>query len=88
MVRSRQNGELSLITKPGLFVPNIDQDIVEVKKLITLAEYQTMIIADRFGRYHFISGAIHAVPVSQEQFDNKDGALTPANRAIHYAAES
>lgn len=66
MVRSRENGELSLITKPGLFVPSIDQDIVEVKKLITLAEYQTMIIADRYGRYHFISGAIRAVPVASQ----------------------
>jgi len=88
MVRSRQNGELSLITKPGLFVPSIDQDIVEVKKLITLAEYQTMIIADRFGRYHFISGAIHAVPVREEHFDTNGGALIPSNKGIHFAAES
>jgi len=88
MVRSRQNGELSLITKPGLFVPGIDQDIVEVKKLITLAEYQTMIIADRFGRYHFISGAIHAVPVETKQLKPVGDTVGAGSKTAVMFAES
>ena len=50
------------------FLPS-DDDIVKVQKLITLAEYQTMIIKDRFGQYHFVSGAIQAQPMSEQTND-------------------
>jgi hypothetical protein len=64
LVRSRKNGDLKLRTKHGMYFPSIDEDIVKVQKLITLAEYQTMIIEDRFGQYHFVSGAIQAQPLT------------------------
>merc|ERR1711871_104793 len=64
LVRSRTTGNLSLRTKHGMYFPSIDEDIVKVQKLITLAEYQTMIIEDRFGQYHFVSGAIQAQPLT------------------------
>jgi hypothetical protein len=67
LVRSRTTGNLSLRTEHGMYFPSIDEDIVKVQKLITLAEYQTMIIEDRFGQYHFVSGAIQAQPLSSKQ---------------------
>jgi len=67
LVRSRKTGDLRLHTKHGMYFPSIDEDIVKVQKLITLAEYQTMIITDRFGQYHFVSGAIQAQPLILKQ---------------------
>jgi len=67
LVRSRKTGDLRLHTKHGMYFPSIDEDIVKVQKLITLAEYQTMIITDRFGQYHFVSGAIQAQPLVLKQ---------------------
>ena len=52
-----------------MYFPSTDDDIVKVQKLITLAEYQTMIIKDRFGQYHFVSGAIQAQPMSEQTND-------------------
>lgn len=66
LVRSRKTGDLRLHTKHGMYFPSIDDDIVKVQKLITLAEYQTMIIKDRFGQYHFVSGAIQAQPMLEQ----------------------
>merc|ERR1711871_371551 len=73
LVRSRKNGDLKLRTKHGMYFPSIDEDIVKVQKLITLAEYQTMIIEDRFGQYHFVSGAIQAQPLSSKQHTTSTG---------------
>jgi len=68
LVRSRETGNMRLVTVPGLFVPTAEDDIVRVEKLVKLAEYQTVIIADRYGQYHFISGAIQATPYDGNGF--------------------
>lgn len=69
LLRSRKTGDLRLHTQHGMYFPSTDDDIVKVQKLITLAEYQTMVIKDRFGQYHFVSGAIQAQPMSEQTND-------------------
>merc|ERR1711943_153677 len=79
-------------TQHGMYFPSIDDDIVKVQKLITLAEYQTMIIKDRFGQYHFVSGAIQAQPMSGQtndegkhdfdQHENVESKMTDNNDAL------
>lgn len=79
LVRSRETGNLRLVTTPGLFFPPPTDDIVKVQKLVKLAEYQTVIIADRFGEYHFVSGAIRATPLdasSAAEVSGKDVLVT------------
>merc|ERR1712167_423438 len=55
----------------------------KVQKLITLAEYQTMIIEDRFGQYHFVTGAIQAQPLRISDSTGLNDVLTKyANETI------
>ena len=58
LVRDMATGQLQLVTERGLFIPNKDQDIVNVQKRIKLADYETAIVKDQWGSYHFISGAL------------------------------
>ena len=92
LLRSRKTGDLRLHTQHGMYFPSTDDDIVKVQKLITLAEYQTMIIKDRFGQYHFVSGAIQAQPMSGQtndegkhdfdQHENVESKMTDNNDAL------
>jgi len=82
LVRSRETGNMRLVTTPGLFFPAPADDIVRVEKLVKLAEYQTVIIADRYGQYHFISGAIHATPWPENDTHGKNQDIQKTEKAI------
>lgn len=55
LVRNKRNGQQHLVTEKMLFVPDDDEDIMEVRKLVKLAEYEACIIRDKTGKdiFHF-----------------------------------
>ena len=67
-VRSKRTGELSLISSlirvhdrtataaEGLFIPKPEEEIIQVQKLIKLADYECMIIANASGELSFYYG--------------------------------
>lgn len=56
LVRSLSTGQLRLATEKQLFVPKHDEVIQEVRKLVTLADNEAMIIKDKDGNYHYHYG--------------------------------
>eukprot|EP00163_Fabomonas_tropica_P029974 TRINITY_DN6624_c0_g2_i2.p1 TRINITY_DN6624_c0_g2~~TRINITY_DN6624_c0_g2_i2.p1 ORF type:complete len:617 (-),score=96.21 TRINITY_DN6624_c0_g2_i2:185-2035(-) len=56
VVRNTKEGQLRLVTNRGLFIPGPEEEIEEIRELIKLADYETVIIMDREGRYTFRSG--------------------------------
>lgn len=56
-IRDVETGEESLITQPQKYVPSAPNiQIVEVKELIKLAPYESMVLIDRDGKLSFKSG--------------------------------
>jgi len=55
LVRDKRTGQQHLFTKKKLFVPSDDEEVMEVRKLIKLAEYEACIVRDKTGRdiFHF-----------------------------------
>eukprot|EP01130_Rhizamoeba_saxonica_P006879 TRINITY_DN275_c0_g1_i1.p1 TRINITY_DN275_c0_g1~~TRINITY_DN275_c0_g1_i1.p1 ORF type:complete len:569 (+),score=137.82 TRINITY_DN275_c0_g1_i1:64-1770(+) len=62
LVRDISTAELFLVTKEQLFVPNPYQEIEGIQKKIVLEAHETMIIRDKDGKYHFMSGAGNTKP--------------------------
>jgi len=66
LVRSKRSGELILVAKGssgaaelakgGLFFPKAEEEIVEVQKLVKLADYECMVIANASGELSFYYG--------------------------------
>jgi len=55
LVRNGSTGQLRLVTEKQLFVPGPDESIEEVRRLISLAEHEALIVKDKDGQfqYHF-----------------------------------
>lgn len=56
MVRDRENGQLYLHTRPGLFYPTALQEIESIQHRISLEDHETVIIKDKDGRFIFKHG--------------------------------
>lgn len=55
-MRNKETGEQSLVTKPQLFFPGPYEEVEEVRPLIRLLEYETMVIRNPEGRFNFMEG--------------------------------
>jgi len=55
LVRNKRTGQQHLVTEKKLFVPSDDEEVMEVRKLIKLAEYEACIVRDKTGKdiFHF-----------------------------------
>lgn len=55
LVRNKRTGQQHLVTEKALFFPSDDEDIVEARKIIKLAEYEACIVRDKTGKdiFHF-----------------------------------
>jgi len=55
LVRNKRTGQPHLVTKKILFVPSDDEEVMEVRKLIKLAEHEACIVRDKVGKdiFHF-----------------------------------
>lgn len=56
LVRNNQTGQLSLKTEKQLYFPENDEEIEEIRSLITLAEYQACVVKNQSGEYQVYSG--------------------------------
>jgi regulator of protease activity HflC (stomatin/prohibitin superfamily) len=56
LVRDNFTGQLELVTRPQVFIPAANQEIVGVRKSIRLEEHEMAVVKDNSGRYIFKSG--------------------------------
>lgn len=56
LVRNKRSGQQSLVTEKKLFIPTADEEILEVRKLIKLAEYEACIVRSKTGEEIFYFG--------------------------------
>lgn len=56
LVRNKRNGQQRLVTEKALFVPSSDEEILEVRPLIKLADYEACIVRDKTGKDNFYFG--------------------------------
>ena len=60
LVRNKRSGQLSLTTEKKLFFPANDEDILEVRQLVKLADYEASIVRDKTGKDIFFFGSNEA----------------------------
>merc|ERR550539_1848106 len=55
LVRNKRTGQQHLVTEKKLFMPSNDEEVMQVRKLIKLAEYEACIVRDKTGKdiFHF-----------------------------------
>jgi len=51
LVRQRTTGEQRLVTEPGLLFPTEDEEVVEVRPRISLADHEAIVLKDAQGKY-------------------------------------
>lgn len=56
LVRSLSTGALRLIDTPQLFFPSEDEEVVEIRSKIKLADNEAVVLKDGQGRFHFRYG--------------------------------
>lgn len=56
LVRNKRSGQLKLVTEKMLFIPSNDEEVLEVRKLIKLADYEACIVRDKTGKDIFYFG--------------------------------
>lgn len=56
LLRNKRTGQQRLVTEKKLFVPDSDEDIIEVRHLIKLADYEACIVRDKTGADSFYFG--------------------------------
>mmetsp|Transcript_3905 Transcript_3905/g.5902 ORF Transcript_3905/g.5902 Transcript_3905/m.5902 type:complete len:483 (-) Transcript_3905:43-1491(-) len=57
LVRNKRSGQQHLVTEKILFVPSNDEEILEVRPLIKLADYEACVVRDKTGKDAFFFGA-------------------------------
>jgi len=56
LVRNKQTGQQGLMTEKKLYIPASNEEILEVRSLIKLADYEACIVRDKDGRDSFYFG--------------------------------
>lgn len=57
LVRNKRSGQQRLVTQKAIFFPTNDEEILEVRPLIKLADYEACIVRDKTGKDAFFFGA-------------------------------
>jgi hypothetical protein len=57
LVRSKETGQVRLVQDKGLFYPESQDEILEIRKLIRVEPHEVAIVRDNAGRYDFHSGS-------------------------------
>lgn len=57
LVRNKRDGQQHLVTEKRLFIPTNDEEILEVRKLQKLADYEACIVRDRNGKETVLFGS-------------------------------
>jgi len=56
LIRNKDTGLQTLITKPGLFIPAENEEVVTVRYVIRLADHEAIVLKDNNGDYHYYYG--------------------------------
>lgn len=56
LVRNKRSGQQHLFTEKQLFIPKEDEDVLEVRKLTQLADYEACIVRDKDGKDNYYFG--------------------------------
>mmetsp|Transcript_19286 Transcript_19286/g.24882 ORF Transcript_19286/g.24882 Transcript_19286/m.24882 type:complete len:541 (+) Transcript_19286:246-1868(+) len=56
LIRNKRTGQQKLVTEKKLFIPNEDEEVLEVRNLMKLADYEACIVRDKDGRDEFFFG--------------------------------
>jgi hypothetical protein len=56
LVRNKRSGQLRLVTEKMLFIPSNDEEVLEVRQLVKLADYEACIVRDKTGKDIFYFG--------------------------------
>ncbi len=57
LVRNKRSGQQHLVTDKRLYAPSNDEEIVEVRQLVKLADYEACIVRDKTGKDSFYFGS-------------------------------
>jgi regulator of protease activity HflC (stomatin/prohibitin superfamily) len=55
-IRNKQSGKIQLLTDKGLFMPQPQEEIMEVQQLLVLMDYEAVILKDAHGQFTFFYG--------------------------------
>ncbi|KAK3251642.1 hypothetical protein CYMTET_39026 [Cymbomonas tetramitiformis] len=58
LVRNKCTGQQRLVTDPQLFYPTVDEEILEVRKLLKLADHESLICTDDKGDFRYFYGSL------------------------------
>jgi len=56
LIRNKRSGQQTLVTDKGLFIPSADEEILEIRPLIKLADYEACIVRGKDGKDSFFFG--------------------------------
>eukprot|EP01128_Nolandella_sp_AFSM9_P007321 TRINITY_DN397_c1_g1_i1.p1 TRINITY_DN397_c1_g1~~TRINITY_DN397_c1_g1_i1.p1 ORF type:complete len:782 (-),score=197.04 TRINITY_DN397_c1_g1_i1:116-2305(-) len=56
LVRNTESGQQYLIRRKELYFPTFNEEIMEVRKKIVLENHESMVIKDKAGRFHYLTG--------------------------------
>jgi len=56
LIKNMDTGLQTLITEPGLFIPEANEQVLSVRKVIRLADHQAVILKDKNGDFHYYYG--------------------------------
>ena len=56
LIRNKRTGQQRLVTEKVLFIPAGDEEIMEVRSLVKLADYESCIVRDKTGKDSFFFG--------------------------------
>ena len=56
LIRNKRTGQQRVVTEKVLFIPASDEEILEVKNLVKLADYEACIVRDKTGKDDFYFG--------------------------------
>lgn len=69
-VRNIENGQISMIKKPQVFIPGDYEEVFEIQRKILLEAHETVVIRDKDGNYSFKSGNDQESAFFLEPFSN------------------
>lgn len=75
IVRDQLSGEQRLVSEPQLFFCDVYEEIISIRKLLSLADHETVVLKERSGEYIFINGSDEAqvVPAIARDGDTPSG---------------
>jgi len=56
LIQNTDTGLQTLVTEPGLFIPAANEQVLDERKVIRLADHEAIVLKDKNGDYHYYYG--------------------------------